>query len=210
MIVRWPGKVTPESQTDAMIEYVDVCPTFVEAAGGIPDAVLDGKSFMPVLLGKTNKHKTHVFALQTSRGIINGPDHYPIRSVRNERYRLILNLDPKAKFQDAANNTNWFKSWQQAADEGNTHAKAMVHRHFYRPAVELYDVVQDPYEMSNLAGDPQYAEVISELRKTLENWMALQGDKGMETEMAAFERMLSGNKEYKAWAKENRPNGRKN
>ncbi len=205
MVVRWPGRVTPGSQTDAMVEYVDVCPTWVNIAGGTPDETLDGKSFLPVLLGETDHHKDHVYAIQTSRGIYNGPHHYPIRSVRNERYKLILNLAPEATFKNAAVNSSWFKSWQQAAQAGNAHAEAMVHRHFYRPAVELYDVVVDPYEMNNLADDPQYAQVVAEMKKTLQDWMAAQGDLGLETELNAFERMRSGNKDYRAWARENKP-----
>jgi hypothetical protein len=31
-----------------------------------------------------------------------------------------------------------------------------------------------------------------------------QGDEGMKTELTAFTRMLSGNTEYKAWARKNR------
>ena len=33
MVVRWPGKVKAGVQTDAMVEYVDVLPTFLDAAG---------------------------------------------------------------------------------------------------------------------------------------------------------------------------------
>jgi N-sulfoglucosamine sulfohydrolase len=61
MIVRWPGKVEPGCETDAMVEYCDVTPTFVEAAGGTPAPVLDGKSFLQVLLGKTDHHKDVTF-----------------------------------------------------------------------------------------------------------------------------------------------------
>ena len=80
MIVRWPGKVARGVESDAMVEYVDVLPTFVEAAGGKPAEILDGKSMMGVLTGKTNKHKEYVYGIQTTRGIYNGPRDYPIRS----------------------------------------------------------------------------------------------------------------------------------
>lgn len=204
MIARWPGKITPGSETNAMVEYIDVCPTFVAAAGGTPDPILDGKSLLPILFGKTHQHKTHVFGLQTSRGIYNGSHHYPIRSVRDENYKLILNLDPEARFKNYVVNYGWFKSWQQLAETGDNHARSMVQRHFQRPAIELYDIVKDPYEMKNLAEDPQYTQVIKDMKKTLDNWMAAQGDKGLETELKAFERMLSGNAEYQAWAKKHR------
>ena len=43
MIVRWPGMVSPTTTTDALVEYTDVLPTFIEAAGGKPANSLDGK-----------------------------------------------------------------------------------------------------------------------------------------------------------------------
>ena len=76
MIVRWPGKVQPGTVTDALVEYVDVLPTFVEAAGGTPAPVLDGKSFVPVLTGAADQHKAFAYGIMTTRGIINGSDAY--------------------------------------------------------------------------------------------------------------------------------------
>ncbi|MCF0176437.1 MAG: sulfatase, partial [Bacteroidales bacterium] len=100
MIVRWPGVIKPGSVTDAMGEYVDVVPTFIEIAGGRPDYnYLEGRSFLPVLKGRTNRHKSEVYAQATSRGVINGPDHYGIRSVRNERYVYVRNLTPDELFR---------------------------------------------------------------------------------------------------------------
>jgi hypothetical protein len=60
------------------------------------------------------------------------------------------------------------------------------------------------FEMNNLADDPQYTQVIKDLKETLDHWMASQGDEGVATELRAFERMLSGNAEYQAWAKKHR------
>ena len=49
MIARWPGKVKPGTTTDALVEYVDVTPTFLDVAGAKAQD-LDGKSLLPVLL----------------------------------------------------------------------------------------------------------------------------------------------------------------
>lgn len=201
MIVRWPGKVEPGTQTDAMVEYVDVLPTFVEAAGGTPASVLDGKSLLPVLAGKTNHHKEYVYGLQTSRGIFSGPHHYGIRSVRDEKFKLIWNLDPTAQFQNYARGKKWFKSWEELAASGDEHAKWVLNRYSTRPELELYDVQADPFEMNNLAHNPEYAETIQKLKKQLDGWMASQGDKGQQTELDAFDHMVSGNAEYNNWAK---------
>ena len=46
----------------------------------------------------------------------------------------------------------------------------------HRPKEELYDLVNDPYEQKNLAGDPACAEVLSALRKRLTLWRKGQND----------------------------------
>ena len=43
--------VAPGSRSDALVEYVDVVPTWLEAAGVAPPEGLDGRSFLPVLTG---------------------------------------------------------------------------------------------------------------------------------------------------------------
>ena len=63
-------------------------------------------------------------------------------------------------------------------------------------------MTEDPYEMNNLANEAAYQEVIQSMRDRLTEWMASQGDKGLETELQAFERMTSGNDEYKQWLKD--------
>ena len=54
-IVRWPGKIEPGSQCDAIAGTTDVLPTLVSMAGGMlnPDIKIDGKDITDLLLGKT-------------------------------------------------------------------------------------------------------------------------------------------------------------
>jgi N-sulfoglucosamine sulfohydrolase len=188
-IVRWPGKVKPASTSDALIEYVDVVPTFLDVASVERPSILDGRSFLPVLTGSTNAHKTYVFGLQTTRGIINGADHYGIRSVRDARFRYIRNLTPDVRFQNASSQNPIFKSWEKFADEGDERAKTLVHDYLYRPAEELYDCETDPWNRNNLAKDPKYASQLATLSAQLDVWMKQQGDAGQATEMKALERM---------------------
>ena len=65
----------------------------------------------------------------------------------------------------------------------------MVTKYQHRPARELYDVVADPYNMNNLAYDPQYQETVNDLHAKLETWMYACGDNGQETEMKALQHM---------------------
>jgi N-sulfoglucosamine sulfohydrolase len=185
-IVRWPGKVRPGSVSEALVEYVDVVPTFLQAAGIERPGILDGRSFLPVLTGAASAHKTHVFGLQTTRGIINGSDHYGVRS---QRYRYIRNLTPEATFQNAATRDPTFKTWETMAAAGDEHARRLVHDYQHRPAEELYDCVADPWNRTNLIAEPSLAQVREELRVELAAWMKEQGDEGQITEMKALQRM---------------------
>ena len=192
MVVRWPGRVKPGAVSDAMVEYVDVAPTFIDTAGGKPVAGLDGKSFLPVLVGEGKRHKEHVFGIMTTRGINNGTDAFAIRSVRGERYKLILNLNHESQFTNACTKMPLFQSMIAKANGGDRLAKRLVYAYQHRPAVELFDLKADPLEMNNIASQVGSELHIKRLRGKLEAWMEAQGDEGVATEMKAIERQSRG------------------
>ena len=189
-IVRWPGRVKPGAVTDAMVSFVDVLPTFVEAAGGKSPKNIDGRSFLPVLFGQENKHNDVVFGAHTTRGIISGKS-YPIRSVRTRTHKYIRNLNPDGTFQCVSTHGHNYKeidygtwgSWKQKA-KTDTFAAKRVKTFQHRQAEELYDLTKDPYELKNLADDPAQWKLLASLREKLDTWMKKQGDRGMEAEMA--------------------------
>ena len=185
-IARWPGRIEPGTVSDALIEYLDVLPTYIEAAGGTPPDVLDGKSLLPVLFGKENEHKNFVFGEMTTRGIINAPKHFGIRSIRGRKFKYIWNFTPEVKFQNACTNDKQgiFKSWREKAAT-DPDAADKVRRYEHRAGEELFDIVADPYEWNNLADDPKYAEVKADMRKRLLAWMKAMGDEGQQTELEA-------------------------
>lgn len=188
MIVRWPGVVKPGSTCDAMAEYVDVVPTMIDIAGGERPAEVDGYSFKELLTKGKHHFKDYSYGIQTSRGTINGPDHYGIRSIRSDKYVYIRNLTPEAEFSCAgtsAKDSVW-TSWVNMA-RSDSRAAELVGRYLRRPGEELYDRVNDPDQLHNLADDPKYAGIKKKLAAKLEKWMEEQGDKGAETEMEALE-----------------------
>jgi len=190
MIVTYPPEIKPNTKSNALVEYVDVLPTFLDIAGiKAKPGQLDGKSFYPVLQQKTDEHKTYTFGIQTTRGIFQGSKYYGIRSAATKQYRYIRNLTPDAEFDNVstgAKNQVW-QSWKLAAQK-KPFAAQRVHDYQYRPAEELYDIVNDPWEFRNLADDPKFAAIKKELSDAMDLWMLQQGDKGQETEMKALER----------------------
>ena len=108
--------------------------------------------------------------------------------MRDGRYRYILNLTPEIPFQntviESGNKFAW-ASWKAAAAEGDSNAVRLIHDYQYRPAVELFDCTQDPWNRFNLIEDPDLADVARRLRAQLDQWMKAQGDRGQATELAA-------------------------
>ena len=202
LIIRWPGRVKPGSKSDALVQYVDILPTLVEAAGGKPNSIntgrpgapdggrgFDGRSFLSVLDGKAKSHNKYVYGVHTTKGIIAGKP-YPIRSVRVARYRYIRNLMSKATFQNIVTERDANGYWKAWIRDAKTDPKAarLVKRYRRRPAEELYDLEKDPHELHNLAGDPKHAERIRQMRGKLTAWMKQQGDAGVQTELAVTRR----------------------
>ena len=181
LIVSWPGVIKPGTRTNAMVHGVDLLPTLIEVAGGaVPAKGLDGMSYMPVLRGKTGKHRDLIFTTHSGDGNINV---YPTRSVRTEKWKFILNLHPEFVYtthvdrNEDKDNEPYFASWNAAA-KTDAHAAALVHRYHERPAEELYDLAADPAEQNNLAENPEHAEIKRRLRGELEAWMKANDDKG--------------------------------
>ena len=177
MIAVWPGHIAPGTRTAAMVSLVDVLPTLINVAGGQAPAGLDGISFAKVLAGETNRLRNHVFITHSGDGNMNV---YPSRAIRDERYKYILNLHPEFKFTShvtevVGEDGNYWHSWVTKA-ERDAAAADKVHRYQQRPAEELYDIQNDPWETHNLAGDPKLKEIQTQMHAELVAWMKAQGD----------------------------------
>lgn len=221
-ILRWPGKVKPGSSSDALIQYVDVPPTFLDAAGidptkidvGCPDANgatgFDGRSFLPVLRGETDSFRDYVFAQHTTLGTNGALEAYPMRMVRDTRYKLVRNLAPENTYTiGGIHKGQPIESWQADA-ESDYKLADRVKWLFKRPGAELYDLESDPLEMKNLAEDPAFADIKARLQKELDAWVAQQGDKGMETENLASTRQGKSDEEPRKGVKKKAEGKKKN
>lgn len=194
-IVRWPGKVRPGTETEAMVEYGDVVPTLVEAAGGELLSPVDGRSFLDVLTGKSQEHREYSYGSQTMTGVNGYKNPYGMRTVVNDRYRYVRNLRPELPITFHATNVFYPTLKPERSDlarlaaEDNKDAEAYIHRMVYRPAEELFDIKNDPYCLVNLIDHEELQTVRLELADQLDAWMLVQGDKGWETELEAEERV---------------------
>lgn len=188
LLVVWPDKARPGSQSDAMVSWIDILPTCLEAAGAPPppQGTFSGQSLVPLLTGNPVRVREHIFTTHSGDGKMN---EYPMRSVRTRFWKYIRNLKPGIEFHShvdkaqGGDGRGYWASWETAARH-DPKAAATVKRYHTRPAEELYDLIEDPDELHNLAQDPKAAQPLAELRAELDLWMEEQGDKGLETEAA--------------------------
>ena len=205
-VVRWPDRVKPGTASSALVQHVDVLPTLVEIAGGNPLAIdtgrpnvstggrgFDGISFLDVLLGGSDVHRDLVYGVNTQHGTISGVP-YPVRSVRDGRYKYILNLCHETEYSNAITGTNsarrenaYWQEWLTAAGT-DKRSLSLVERYLHRPAEELYELHQAPWELNNRVSDPGLATLKDTLARKLSEWMDQQGDSGLDTEMLSLDR----------------------
>ncbi len=159
LILRGPGEFNGGHACDALVSQVDLFPTLCDLLGIRPPGWLQGRSLLPVLRGE-EIHET-VFSEVNFHVSLE-----PQRAARTKRWKYIRRFDGRARpvlpnTDDSPSKTLWMASgWRE------------------RPvaAEQLFDLVFDPNEACNLAGNPEYAGIKAEMRARLDAWMAKTND----------------------------------
>ena len=154
-LVRYPNKVKAGSQTDAIINNTDFAPTMIELAGGTTPAYMQGSSFKSILeTGKEPEgwqQETYYRYWMHMAHKHNNPAHFGIRT---KKYKLIFFYGRDYK-QRSGKAEKWANN------------PASMSNFETPPAWEFYDLTQDPKEMDNRYGDPEYADIIKDLKQRL-------------------------------------------
>ncbi len=161
LIMRGPGGFTGGKVCDALISHIDVFPTICDLAGLRRPAWLEGKSFMPVIRGEAKEINDEIFGEVTYHAA-----YEPKRAVRTQRWKYIKRFGAKKtpvlpNCDDGLSKSVWVEyGW-----------KTMV-----LPDESLYDLIFDPAEHHNLAGEAGVAPVLAEMRQRLDRWMKATDD----------------------------------
>lgn len=173
-VVRNPDVAREGIVNNAMITWADITPTILEFAG-VPftPASLHGRSFLTVLDQESPEGWDSVFLSHTFHEVTM---YYPMRVLRDERYKLIWNMASGLSFPFASD--LWeSKTWQYLLDTKATHfAQRPIENYLHRATFELYDLEQDPDELNNLATLPMYQEQLSAMKARLKAHQERTGD----------------------------------
>ncbi|MBE7560315.1 sulfatase [bacterium] len=89
LLVRWPGRSRPGVVRREMVSTIDLLPTLCEAAGAPLPTGLPGRSMAPLIGDRKARWRELLFAEYTTHP----PEwFFPMRSVRDDRCKLIHNL----------------------------------------------------------------------------------------------------------------------
>jgi N-sulfoglucosamine sulfohydrolase len=146
---------------DALVSHVDLYPTLCELAGApLPDG-LAGRSLLPLARGETPEIRDELFAELTYHAAYD-----PQRAIRTKRHNYIRHFGDR--LEPVLPNVDDSPSKDLLVAAGWGQRK--------RPREELYDLVMDPGEMRNLAGDPTEESTRAELEARPRRWMAETAD----------------------------------
>ncbi|GMV99945.1 MAG: hypothetical protein AMXMBFR84_10840 [Candidatus Hydrogenedentota bacterium] len=186
------GKRIPAGQTvESPVSFVDLAPTFLNAAGLPPDPVMTGHSFLGMAAGGPTLVRDHVLA-GLERHSHARYDHlgYPMRAIRTADYLYIRNFksdrwpagDPPYYFDIDDGTTKRFMIANQ-----DQFPELFQHSFGKRPEEELYEVKSDPGCLRNLTGNPEFDAVRASLRERLEAELTRTNDPRMSGGGAVFE-----------------------
>lgn len=197
-VVKLPGAEKTDVTNPAMISHADITPSLLDAAGGYDAGTggprklqsvaaagrgenpgpkfkrYHGRSWLDLIGTGESKDRDEHLASHTFHEI---QMYYPMRAIRDRRYKLIWNIASPLPYPFATD--LWAaSSWQAQHRKGPeaSYGKRTVDSYIQRPAFELYDLREDPAESVNLAGDPAHVERLAAMKTRLKSAQKETGD----------------------------------
>ncbi len=174
LIVRWPGVVEPGSTWDGLTSMLDLFPTICEAAA-VAQGTVDGSSLVPILSGREGGQgeQTVVTVFHETAA----KRRYEMRCVHTRGFGYVWNGWADGSEEYVAENMLGL-TWKAMEARAESDAAVRQRVEFYRTRTvhELYDLVNDPNCLKNLADDPERVDSLLSCQSALLEWMASTED----------------------------------
>lgn len=159
LLMRQPEQIQPGTTVDALVSNVDLYATLIELTHGTPPEDGNGRSFLGRLRGETSAGRDMIFAEKNT-------SHDDIkRCVRTTRYKYIRNYSPGPLLRLPTD----ISVTATVRDMGMEHLRP-------RPETELYDLLEDPWEQNNLAGNAGFQAIEAEMAARLDRILEQTND----------------------------------
>ena len=166
LLVKGPN-IPPGRKTKYLHSVIDLAPTILEMVGIEKPNQMQGESILWEIKGEPGMSRKYIFS---ERNWHNTDEH--IRSVRSKQFKLIENnyLElPSGVASDIGGSYSWRSLLRNKKEGELTKAQSLIFQ-VPRPKYELYNLVDDPEEFSNLSEAIEYQAVKKELISALEKW----------------------------------------
>lgn len=189
LIVRFPDQSRAGEIDDQLISFVDFKPTILSLAGIEPPDYVDGRAFLGDYANTPVRDYVHGAA-----------DRFDalydmIRAVRDDRFKYLRNYNPEKSYYLPLSYREQMPIMQEMLRMRDAGELNDIQAQWFRASKaeeELFDVDNDPYELNNLAADPEYRDKLAELSQEMDSWMSLIDDKGLMPEAELIETMWPG------------------
>ena len=128
LLIRYPKRVDGGRSTPALVEFIDIMPTILDLCGLATPQAVQGRSLVPLLEGKTDEHREHVFVEYAWADEV---------MVRDDRWKLVYIRGQRRR--------------PDGYDPGDDYPLP-------GPTLALFDTVNDPGEFTNLAKRPEHEQ----------------------------------------------------
>ena len=189
MIIRFPDKKNAGTKDAQLLSFIDFAPTLLSLSNQKPATYLQGQSFLGKY--KANERKYIHAAADRFDGFTDA-----IRAVKDKQFKYIRNYRPQQGYYLPVTYRERIPTMQELLklkDEGKlTDAQKQWFRN-KKPNEELFDCINDPYELVNLAENPKYKEKLSELSNEMDKWLTEIGDDPSLPELELVKKLWNGN-----------------
>ncbi len=190
MIIRWPGQIDPGSVSDRLVSFIDLAPTVLSITEEPIPNYMQGSAF----LGKATQPPRNMVFFTRDRM----DERYDtIRAVRNHRFRYIRNYEPKIPYDQPLTYPESFPMMRELRRVNKEERLSGPQELLFlteKPVEELYDTLNDPYEVTNLAGEATHKNTLDMLRGELDRWMIETRDVGLIPEFELANWLAAGGK----------------
>ncbi|MDC1364819.1 sulfatase, partial [Algibacter sp.] len=189
MIIRFPDGQYAGTTDNQLVSFIDFAPTLLSLTGEESKEYMQGQAFL-------GKHKA-----DGRKYIHAAADRFDgftdaIRAVRDNQYKYIRNYRPEQGYYLPVAYRERIPTMQELLrlkDEGKlTDAQIQWFRE-QKPKEELFDCKADPFELNNLADNPDYKEKLNELSSEMDRWLNEIDDIPNLDERKLVDRLWSGN-----------------